>query len=93
MNQSRRAGKTVLHARPLDEDGGIEFQKQEGDRVEKYEVERKGDMVSIGLGFVPAFELPQSTAIKLAALILRKAGCGVTVSANCLTASWRKLDG
>ena len=60
-----------------------------------YGVGRRGDEVVITLGPIPPFRVPKDTAIKLAALLLKQAGCDVVVnSAGCtLSASWGKLDG
>lgn len=64
-----------------------------------YGVGKRGDEVVISLGAIPPFQVPKDTAIKLAALLLKQAGCQVAVDqyqsaiGGKLVASWGKLDG
>jgi hypothetical protein len=48
--------------------------------IADYGVERKADgNIVITLGIVPAFEVPADTAVKLAMLLLKKAGMQVEI--------------
>jgi len=57
---------------------------------EDYGIERNADgNVVIKLGNVPPFEIPPYAAIKLAALLLKKAGAAVKISPGSLVARYK----